>query len=383
MKIDWNKKYTTIAVYTLIVFSICYLFFKLTDSWIETKNAIFGILALLSPFIYALLLAYFINPLVSSIESYLLKRLKKGLLKRGLAIAISYLIIFSVLIILLSFIIPQLFSSIQEIGRLISTYNVVLQEVLEKGEVTIYKDYYLDLSLVSKYLNDNIESTFNSFTDMLGNFVPLLLSSFTKIASGLMNIILGFIIAVYLLISKENGLFGARKVVFALLPHRQAIHFINLSKESNQIFIQFFVGKLIDSSIIGVICFICLLIFKFPYALLLSVIIGVTNIIPYFGPLFGGFIGFVLLLFIQPVQAFYFMIFVLVLQQFDGNILGPKILGDSTGLSPFWVIFSILIFGKLFGVAGMFLGVPCMAVIKNIVTRQINSRYEKKMTPNS
>ena len=127
-------------------------------------------------------------------------------------------------------------------------------------------------------------------------------------------------------------------------------------------------------------CFVILLIFHYPYALLLSVIVGITNIIPYFGPFVGGGIGFVLLLFINPVQALWYSVIILGLQQFDGNILGPKILGDSTGLSPFWVIFAIIFFGNFFGFVGMFIGVPVLAVIKNIIKRQVDVMYAKRMT---
>lgn len=381
MKIDWNKRYTTIAIYAILVFVFCFLFYKFTNNWDITTKNLLDLLGTLSPFVYAMAIAYFINPMIVFIEAHLLTKVKKAKLKRSLSILFSYLFIFSLIILLMSFVIPQIIDSLQEIAKLPSQYLPIIEELLSREKLEVFDTGYLiDLTIVSQYFNDNVMSTFSSVTEMVTNFIPFLISSLTKIISGSLNILLGFIIAIYLLISKETGLLNARKVVFAFLSPKKAISFINLSKESNKIFISFISGKLLDSLIIGGLCFVVLLIFQYPYALLLSVIVGITNIIPYFGPFVGGGIGFVLLLFLNPIQALWYLLIILALQQFDGNILGPKILGDSTGLSPFWVIFAIIFFGKFFGFVGMFIGVPVLAVIKNIIKRQVDSMYSKRMT---
>lgn len=381
MKVDWNKRYTTIAIYAVLVFIFCFLFYKFTNNWDITTKNLLDLLGTLSPFVYAMAIAYFINPMIVFIEAHILTKVKKAKLKRSLSILLSYLLIFSLIILLLSFVIPQIIDSLQEIAKLPSLYLPVIEELLSREQLEVFDTGYLiDLTIVSQYFNDNVVSTFSSVTEMVSNFIPFMISSLTKIISGSFNIVLGFIIAIYLLISKETGLLNARKVVFAFLSPKKAISFINLSKESNKIFISFISGKLLDSLIIGVLCFVVLLIFQYPYALLLSVIVGITNIIPYFGPFVGGGIGFVLLLFLNPIQALWYLLIILALQQFDGNILGPKILGDSTGLSPFWVIFAIIFFGKFFGFVGMFIGVPVLAVIKNIIKRQVDSMYSKRMT---
>ena len=158
---------------------------------------------------------------------------------------------------------------------------------------------------------------------------------------------------------------------------------LHITKKSNEIFSGFLIGKIIDSAIIGVLCFICLSALKMPYTLLVSVIVGVTNVIPFFGPYIGAIPSAVLILLEEPKMGIYFIIFIIVLQQIDGNIIGPKILGNSTGLSAFWVVFAILVGGGLFGIPGMILGVPTFAVIYYIVAMIINQRLEAKNLPQS
>jgi len=156
---------------------------------------------------------------------------------------------------------------------------------------------------------------------------------------------------------------------------------ISITHTSNRIFTGFISGKILDSLIIGVLCFIGMSIFNLPMAMLVSVIVGVTNVIPYFGPFIGAIPGALIVFLVDPIKAFWFMLFILALQQFDGNILGPYILGDSIGLPAFWVIFAILVFGSIFGVLGMFIGVPTFAVIYSIIKMWIESRLEKKGMP--
>lgn len=381
MNINWNKKYTTIAIYTILTFLACFLIYKFTNNMENTMKSLVIIINTLFPFLVALMIAYFINPLVVFIESKLLNRINRPIFRRGLSIFVTYAIIIGIGVILLSIILPQLFDSVIEAANIPLQYQDEIIDMVEKGSVPLFNTgYTLDLTIANEYITENLESTFSSLSGMLTELTPRLIVYITNFASSVLNIVLGMVIAIYLLMSKEKSLLNARKLVFALFSPKKAIYLIKLGKESNEIFINFFIGKLIDSLIIGLICFIGLLIFRYPYALLLSVIVGITNMIPYFGPFIGGFIGFALLLFINPVEALWYLVFILVLQQFDGNILGPKILGDSTGLSPFWVIFAIIIFGKMFGLIGMFFGVPVVAVIKNIIKRQIDHMYNSRMT---
>lgn len=384
MKIDWNKRYNTIFVYSLLFFATCYVIYKVFDNWDSTVTLSLKILDTLAPIILGIFIAYFLNPLVQFIEKIVVHKIKKKKLLRGVSITLTYIVVWGLIYLLLSFIIPELMQSVEDISSLTNDIILRITELAQADKPLEILNIEIDLGIVGKYINANIEETIASITSTIQSFAPQVLSIVTNLASGVVNVILGFIIAIYILINKEAAMRNARKVIYAILPSKRAIDLLNLAKESDKIFINFILGKLIDSFIVGVICYIVLLImnsiFGMPYALLLSVIVAITNIIPYFGPFIGGAIGFVLLIFINPFSALIFLIWIVVLQQLDGNIIGPKILGDSTGLSPFWVIFAILVFGQLFGVIGMFIGVPVFAVIRNIFSRRIDALYENKIS---
>ncbi len=193
--------------------------------------------------------------------------------------------------------------------------------------------------------------------------------------------LVGIIISIYVLMSKEEFIGQSKKLMYALLPGKSANAVIHTVHKSNEIFGGFISGKILDSMIIGVLCFICLYFMKMPYALLVSVIVGVTNVIPFFGPYLGAVPSTILIMLASPIQGVYFIIFILILQQFDGNILGPAILGESTGLSSFWVVFAILVGGGIFGILGMIIGVPAFAVIIYVIRRMVNYILEKKQLP--
>jgi predicted PurR-regulated permease PerM len=213
---------------------------------------------------------------------------------------------------------------------------------------------------------------------MLGKSAPALLGLVVNIGSGIINMLLGIIVSVYVLFSKEKFLAQARKAMHAFFPRNVVMNAARLVRTTDDIFGNFIIGKIIDSMIIGVLCFIGLALMNIPNAVLVSFIIGVTNIIPYFGPIMGAVPSFFLTAIVSPTQGILLLIFVIILQQIDGNIIGPMILGDSTGLPAPWVIFAILFFGGLFGVPGMFIGVPFFAVIYCLVHEAIVVRLEKK-----
>ena len=221
-------------------------------------------------------------------------------------------------------------------------------------------------------------------TDLLG-WMNTLVTGFTTYVIGffssLMNWVLGLIVAIYALAERESFDGQAKKMVYAFLPVENANVVIAIARKTNQVFSGFISGKLIDSLIIGVLCFVGLSVLRMPYTLLISVIVGVTNVIPFFGPYVGAVPSAFLILLVNPIQCLYFIIFILVLQQIDGNIIGPKILGDSTGLSAFWVIFSILLFGGLFGFVGMVIGVPTFAVIYYLIKSGVEYLLWKKGLP--
>ncbi|GKX30236.1 AI-2E family transporter [Vallitalea longa] len=387
MKIQWNKRYTTISIYTILVIFGSILFYKFIGNWNETTIFLKNTLSTLSPFIIGFLIAYFINPLVVWFEKIIGKiRLRKRKIKslktkRGLAILFSYITVLGFIIVILAFIIPELVTSL---GDIITKLPDLIDDLID--EITAFVNNssidFIDPEAINNFIDNNLKNipgALNNVYDVFSNIVPSLYVLTKNFTFGILNILLGFIIAIYLLASKEKSIASFNKGIIALFREKTSNSLIAILKDSHQIFSKFFVGKLIDSLIIGILCFIITMIVNIPNALLISVFVGVTNMIPYFGPFIGGFAGIILVLLISPIQALWFALIILALQQFDGNILGPKILGDSTGLSPFWVIFSILVGGKLFGLIGMFLGVPFFAVIKNIIDKQINKKYEMKM----
>nr|MCR5420264.1 AI-2E family transporter [Lachnospiraceae bacterium] len=216
---------------------------------------------------------------------------------------------------------------------------------------------------------------------LISTLSTTVLGSMWGVVVFIFKLIIGIILSVYLLYNKELYAAQAKKITYSLFDEERANNLINNTRFANKTFGGFISGKIVDSFIIGLLCFIGTTILQMPYALLISVIVGVTNIIPFFGPYLGAIPSGFIILMINPVKCLWFLIFILVLQQIDGNIIGPKILGDSTGLSSFWVIFSITLFGGFFSVLGMFFGVPVFAIIYAAIKTFIDTRLERKNLP--
>lgn len=235
------------------------------------------------------------------------------------------------------------------------------------------------------YMNQGMEWLRQWFSQVLA---PNLNTIIGSLSSGMFsffnwvkNILIGLIVMVYLLNMKDSLVTIAKKIVYGTAPLVWANRIIEEVRYIHKVFGGFIIGKLVDSLIIGILCFLCMSLMKMPYVLLISVIVGVTNVIPFFGPFIGAIPSAVLVLLVNPIQCIYFLIFILLLQQFDGNILGPKILGESTGISSFWVLFSILLFGGLFGFVGMIIGVPTFAVIYRLLSDGVKASLRKKNLP--
>ncbi len=347
---------------------------------------VFGVL---KPVIYGCVLAYLLNPIVKQADKYLVPILKIKFKKNGQAEKVSRavgilaaVVLLVVLIVTLcNLLIPELYSSIR---NLVITLPRQLDDLVsELSEVK------LDDSTTSTLIKTAIKEGTDMLMDWLRTDLMAkaneLMSNLTvgvlNIVSEIFNAVIGLIVSIYILFSKETFVRQSKKCVYAVLSARHANMVLHLTTKSNEIFGGFIIGKLIDSAIIGVLCFIGLNILKMPYVMLVSVIVGVTNIIPFFGPYIGAVPSTILIMLANPIQGVYFVIFILLLQQFDGNILGPKILGNSTGLSAFWVIVAILLGGGLFGFVGMVMGVPTFAVLYYIVQMLVNSHLERKNLP--
>ena len=377
MKLDWNKKYTTIAVYSFIVICCSLLFYNVLDKLSAFTLKLGVIMSTLQPFIIGFVIAYLLNFILVFIENKLLSHnklnnLKKGA-KRGISILLTYIVAFFIIYLFVQFVLPQVVDSIVGIANDIPTYL---------GNATHFiEDLTKTLDLNNEYAGVVIEKLnefMNHAINIITNLLPVLATTVKDVASSLWNIVLGLIISIYMLIDKEKFAASSKKVVYALFSNRSANKIVELAHRTNDTFGKFLSGKIIDSVIIGILTFIILTITKMPFTILVSVIVGITNIIPFFGPFIGAIPSFIIIMFVSPVKALWFLVIILIIQQLDGNVIGPKILGDSIGISAFWILFSILVAGKLLGLVGMIIGVPLFAIVYSIIKEIIDAKLDKK-----
>ena len=380
-KFQPNSRYFTIVIYGLLFVLGAILIFKLIGGFNNTLNIIKYIFNVISPFVIGAFIAFILYPLVRFFYRHLFKEkchLKSDKLSKYLSILITYIIAIGIITILMVFIIPQLYTSITDIvDKLPVWYNNIT------GLVNSFEDKHADLgfidyAVINEQLNNLYPKVISYLTDMLTNLLPYVVNTSMAIVKGLVNLIIAIMVSVYMISDHKNLFYQGKRLIYAILPYKPANTLRNVLRESGRIFTSFIFGKALDSLIIGIICFIAMVIFRFPYAVLISVVVGITNMIPYFGPYIGGAVGFLFILIVSPFKALLFALLILVIQQFDGLYLGPKILGDKTGLKPLWVIFSITVGGSLFGVLGMFLGVPCVAVLGYILNQVVTHFLGKK-----
>ena len=380
MKINWNNRYTTIAVYTIIIITIGIVFLNIISELDVFASMLARQLSFFQPVIMGLVMAYLFNFILEFTEKKVLipkakfKREKK--VTRITSLVITYIVVFLLVYLFLYFILPELIASIVGLANDIPTYITNISRLVMD---------FMDRFHITDEINVFILERWNEFMDNLVNFatglIPLLGTTVRSIFSSVWNVVIGMIISIYLLFDKERYLALSRKVTIALFPDRIAKRTLELAKRADNIFGRFLSGKIIDSAIIGVLTFVILSVTNMPFKTLVSFIIGVTNIIPFFGPFIGAIPSFLLILFVAPVKALWFLVIILIIQQIDGNIIGPKILGDSLGISPFWILFSILIAGKLLGFIGMVLGVPLFVFIYSILKEFMEARLGEKGLP--
>lgn len=382
MKLKIENKFIqigiTIFLTALAIMVVFFVMFRL-----DSIKHIFSTLNnILLPITYGLVFAYLLTPLLNTIESKLLFPVfnkfnwikNQGKRRKTIRrLSVLFTIIFVLLLIYLFFasLIPQVYSSIQQIINNYDNYITNLTNFLNKK---VENNPNL-AKLVSSVISKSSSEADNFLTDVVSPMIQKILVpnindlisnislSLVKIIKVLYSFIIGIIISVYVLAGKEKLGQNSIKACYAFLETKNANKFIESMRFVHKTFIGFLSGKVLDSAIIGVICYICALIMKLPYPVLIGVIVGVTNIIPFFGPYFGAIPSALIILMVDPKKCLYFIIMILILQQVDGNFIGPKILSGSTGLNSFWIIFAITLFGGLMGVIGMVIGVPITAVI--------------------
>ena len=351
------------------------IFFFLIYRFDGFGSAISTLTGILMPFIYGAVIAYLLKPVCNTIENFLRRfipeRMKSliGALSIALTILLGLLIIYA----LCMMIIPQLITSVT------SLYYTAQRNIARFVQWANHVEFIESNQQIMDLLN-NAYDTLNTSVDNLvkTKLLPSMQNILSGAAIGVLsvvtwakNLVIGIIVAVYMLASRKRFVQQAKLVLYSVFKPVWAGRIIEEIQYADKMFGGFINGKIMDSAIIGVLCYIGCLIFKFPSALLVSVIIGVTNVIPFFGPFIGAIPATLLILIQNPIKALWFVLFVLVLQQLDGNIIGPKILGNTTGLSSFWVLFAILLFGGLWGFVGMIVGVPLFAVIYDVIKKLV------------
>ena len=344
----------------------------------------------LQPILLGAMIAYLLAPAIDFFEQHLFpKQVKKaredGLpcaaMPRAVSLLLTWIIISIAVYLLMSFLLPELYRSVlQLIGNVENYYNIIVGWVEELFHLNPEMESWVG-ELLQDYYNDLLSWVTNTLMPKAQQLVGVVSGGVLTVVSFTMDLLVGIIVSVYLLATKERTAAHGRKMVCGLLSPRKTLWFFRGLRRVDEVFSGFVRGKLLDSLIIGIICFIGCRILQFPYTPLISVIVGVTNVIPFFGPFLGAIPSIFLILLVSPIQALYFAIFVLALQQVDGNIIGPAILGDKTGLSSMWVITAILVGGSFFGVIGMFFGVPVFACIYSLVNFLVRQRLKKRGYP--
>lgn len=391
MKFHFNKKYFYLGLSVALAIMSGILFYYILFHGADLSAAFDTFVTISMPIIDGLVLAYLMTPVLNAVEGRLVKPVyiklnlsdtkKNRKRMRMISVILTVMVILWIAYEFFALIIPELIRSIQSIIFQFPTYISNLSDWaasllennpdLESVATQIFEKYS---TRVLDFLNTSILPRINELLITLSSGV-------IGFFRAMWNFVIGFIISIYILGSKETFAGQAKKTMYAFFETASANQIISNFRFIHTTFSGFISGKIVDSIIIGIICFFCTSIIGTPYAILVSVIIGVTNVIPFFGPWIGGIPSALLILMVNPTQCLYFIILILIIQQFDGNILGPKILGDSTGLSGFWVIFAITIFSGMFGILGMVVGVPIFAVLYAGFRALVNKQLARKQLP--
>ncbi len=394
LKLNVDKKYLTIAIYVCICAAIILSLYFIGDNIPFFSDAFAKFNDIMSPVYYGLIFAYIANPLMVFFEKRVLKFKKKErkVLKRTISLVLTYLIILSVIAAFFMLLLPQVIASFND---LYSKVETLVKNIIPEFEAflnTLNIDYSEYPNLKELLTSDTITDTLKSFLDFFqsslkniynwfqNNFKNIY-GSISQIVGGFFDILIGFIFSVYFLASKERLCAQLKKCIRALLSDKNYNSFFVFLKDTDKKFGSFIIGKIVDSLIIGVITFVVLAIIGMPYYPLVSVIVCVTNIIPFIGPFIGAIPCAFIILIESPIYCLIFVIFIIVLQQLDGNYIGPRILGDAIGISSLWILFAITVMGGYFGLFGMLIGAPLFAVIYSLVKNLVENKLKAKELP--
>lgn len=387
----WDiRPYLPIIATVIVIVAVCLVIFFLIFRYQGLGHAIGAVARALQAVIFGIFIAYLINPIMKFFERRLIRAAvkhgkeltqKKKRRIRIISVTCGLIIFLLIIAVLIIAIIPQVVTSLRDISTTLGE------------QLNAFTQWVESLSKTQSPWGDNVNHMLEQMPEYVmkwlqnhvfaqgSSFIESITTGIVNMVRIIVNMVIGLIVAVYLLMTKERFVGQLKKAVYAIFKPRAGNVCMDILRKINRVFGGFFIGDILDSIIVGVICFVGVTIMQMPYAMLLALIIGVTNLIPIFGPFIGAIPCALLLLLDNPIQAVYFVIFICLLQLFDGNILKPKVLGDTIGLSPFWILFSILLFGGLFGIWGFIFGVPMFAVIYYVVKRIIEALLKKKDLP--
>lgn len=365
----WSKRPESMLDWFCVV-GACIAFYLLLNNLGYFLGRIGIFINILSPFAGGIVIAYILDPMVKFFYAKLFKE-KKG--TRGFAILLAYAVAILLLMLLGWLVVPQIVNSI---GMLFTNFPSYIQGVQEML-LYVQSEYGIDLQQATKMLDDS-EAMVKEIYAMATNAMPQIVASIGSVASNFVAIFTSIAASIYMLADKDHLLHQLRTLAHAFLPEKVASNTLRICHYANVNFTGFFVGKIIDSAIIGVITFVAMTILRLDFAVLISVFIGITNIIPVFGPFIGAIPSVFILLLIDPLQAVIFCVLILIIQQVDGNFIGPKILGSSIGISALWILFSIVVGGDLFGIVGMVVGVPVFATLYGLAQEFVHYALDKR-----
>ncbi len=372
-KSNEKSRYSSLTAYICVMIAVASLGIFAVLNLESVLAFLSRLMGALSSLTVGFIIAYLVNPFMKAVEDKLLARIPLHMskkLRRIIAITISYLFYLGVIVLLMLIVIPQMVNSYEDLMSKADSYIASVQTFIV---TTLGKLSFIDTAKLTKSAGEFISNSY----EIINSVTPYITSFLTGLIGTLQDLIIGTVISVYFLFAKERFADRSKKLVRALLPEKAAAAFIDYAVFSDKTFGGFIVGKLLDSLIIGIITFITLMIVGIPHYQLISVIIGVTNIIPFFGPILGLVPSAFFVLIADPAKLILFIIIVIIIQQLDGNVIGPKILGDSIGISSLGVIIAITVMSDLLGVVGMFIGVPLYVLITSIA-RKLLGRLETR-----
>ena len=374
MKVKFSQQTKENAIAFVIAGSILILLYFSILNFHVVKSFFSLAASVLMPFIIGFAAAFLLHPIMMFIETKVLGKVKmkqqtKRKISAGLAMFVMILIVLGFLFLIFPSISDSVIKLSSQIGNYATNAEAIISETIELYPQTAdFLTWFFDVG----------QDTLMDVVDYLKNMIPTILGYSIRLVTAVFDFIIGLIIALYIMFDRERFYTQIKKVAYTLFPVPVVKQFRDLANLSSQMFNSFIVGKIVDSTIIGILCYIGMSLIGFDFALLISFIVGVTNVIPFFGPFIGAVPGVVILFIVNPIDSLWFALFVLALQQFDGNILGPLILGDSMGIPTLYVMFAILVGGGFFGVLGMFLGVPVFSVIYVVVKKVVENQLAKK-----